>query len=525
MVTSQDAMASAEEVEPELVVSFTEDPIVADVASLVASMEPIDPSILRATRAWRVLQCFGAALRGTNRDLYERSFPVSSIQVFWSHSWHGNNYMKRLLLILLYSGPAAAIAATISALLMMSLHIAGVLPGLPRASILPLDEGLELVFAPWCLLTAGVVFAVVLVLWRSNRLVFLDQVCIHQTDAELKDNGILSLGAFLKYSEQFLLVWDSTYAGRLYCLLELAAFLTSHERPQDKVTVRLTAMAPCILGLGLAMWASMLHWVLVEEHTPFETVALVLSRWLSVYIAASYLREHYRTTEVMLKQLADFTVQGAQCHCCNDEASCIAEVCDRAVITRCIRIWYGSVEAFEVTVRTHVRRMLYRQLGGLLFPYRWQVLGALPLFWGFADLIAARGRAGNWKAAAIFFLASLTWCFLLLPTVFQVALLLAKYFRAEESGVWRDRLKSTVVALVVALLSFLGNWTALLVADVFSASLWMGGSAMLFGISWLALQFQAGQSAQMLDAIGKDVGESSAASVAGKPPHELAASR
>ena len=275
---------------------------------------------------------------------------------------------------------------------------------------------------------------------------------IHQTDAELKDNGILSLGAFLKYSEQFLLVWDSTYAGRLYCLLELAAFLTSHERPQDKVTVRLTAMAPCILGLGLAMWASMLHWVLVEEHTAFETVALVLSRWLSVYIAASYLREHYRTTEVMLKQLADFTVQGAQCHCCNDEASCIAKVCDRAVITRCIRIWYLSVEAFEVTVRTHVRSMLYRQLGGLLFPYRWQVLGALPLFWGFADLIAARGRAGNWKAAAIFFLASLTWCFLLLPTVFQVALVLAKYFRAEESGVWRDRLKSTVVALVVALL-------------------------------------------------------------------------
>ena len=178
MVTSQDAMASAEEVEPELVVSFTEDPIVADVASLVASMEPIDPGILRATRAWRVLQCFGAALRGTNRDLYERSFPVSSIQVFWSHSWHGNNYMKRLLLILLYNGPAAAIAATISALLMMSLHIAGVLPGLPRASILPLDEGMELVFAPWCMLTAGVVFTVVLVLWRSNRLVFLDQVCV-----------------------------------------------------------------------------------------------------------------------------------------------------------------------------------------------------------------------------------------------------------------------------------------------------------------------------------------------------------
>ncbi|CAE7810910.1 unnamed protein product [Symbiodinium sp. CCMP2456] len=445
-------MASAEEVVPELVLSGTEDPTVAHVASLVARMEPIDPSILRATPAWLVLQSFGAALRGTNQDLYEWSFPVSSIQVFWSHSWHGNSYTKRLLLILLYNGPAAAMAATVAALLMMCLHIAGVLPGLSRAFTLPFDRGMELVFAPWCMLTAGVVFAVVLVLWRSSRLVFFDRVCIHQTDAELKDNGILSIGAFLKNSEQFLLVWDSTYASRLWCLLELAAFLTSHERPHDKVTVRLTAMAPCILGLGLGMWASVLHWILVEEHTPVETVALVLSRWLFFYISASYLREHYRNTEIMLKQLADFTVQGAHCHCCNGEESCNAGVCDRAVITRCIRIWYGSVEAFERTVRTHVRNMLYRQLGGLLFPYRWQLIGALPLFWGFADLIAARGRAGNWQMAAVMFLAGLTWCFLLLPTVFQVGLLLAKYFRAEQSGVWQDRLKSVVVALVVTLL-------------------------------------------------------------------------
>ncbi|CAE7456092.1 unnamed protein product [Symbiodinium sp. CCMP2592] len=329
----------------EVGLSDAEDPTVAHFASLVAKMEPIDPSILRATSAWRVLQSFGAALRWTNTDLYERSFPVSSIQVFWSHSWHGNNYMKRLLLILLYNGPAAAIAATISALLMM-----------------------------------------------------------------------------------------------------------------------LTAMAPCILGFGIALWASMLHWILVEEHTAFETLALVLSRWFCFYLAASYLREHYRNTEIMLKQLADFTVQGAHCHCCIDEESCTAEVCDRAVIARCIRIWYGSVEAFEATVRTHVRHMLYRQLGGLLFPYRWQVIGALPLFWGFADLIAARGRGGNWKVAGMLCLASLTWCFLLIPLVFQVALILARHFRREQSSVWQDRLKSVGVALVVTLL--LGSPGVLLVLFV-----------------------------------------------------------
>ena len=117
---------------------------VADlVASRVASMEPFDESFLRATPAWQVLRSFGAALRWTNRDLYDRSFPVSVIQVFWSHSWHGSNFMKRLLLLLLYNGPAAAIAASISVLLMFFLQIAGYLPGIIRVSRTPFDEGRE----------------------------------------------------------------------------------------------------------------------------------------------------------------------------------------------------------------------------------------------------------------------------------------------------------------------------------------------------------------------------------------------
>ncbi|OLQ10849.1 hypothetical protein AK812_SmicGene5409 [Symbiodinium microadriaticum] len=112
----------------------------------------------------KVLQSFGAAFRRTDVDLYEWSFPVGSIQVFWSHSWHGDKYMKSLLLLLLYNGPAAAIAATISALLMMCLQIAGFLPGLRRVGKSALDQGVTMEFGPWCTATAGLVFLVVLLL-------------------------------------------------------------------------------------------------------------------------------------------------------------------------------------------------------------------------------------------------------------------------------------------------------------------------------------------------------------------------
>ena len=69
--------------------------------------------------------------------------------------------------------------------------------------------------------------------------VYYENRGISQHNKHLKTAGILSLGAFLKQSEQFLLVWDNTYASRLWCILELAAFLKSHEHQEHKVQIRL----------------------------------------------------------------------------------------------------------------------------------------------------------------------------------------------------------------------------------------------------------------------------------------------
>ena len=101
------------------------------ITHFLTKMEPTGPGILRATRACNVLRSGGLRLlRPRQRpDLFEFSVPVSKIDEFWSHSWHGQKYLKALLLLLLYNGPAAMIIATLSAFLMMCLHTAELLPG------------------------------------------------------------------------------------------------------------------------------------------------------------------------------------------------------------------------------------------------------------------------------------------------------------------------------------------------------------------------------------------------------------
>ena len=360
-------MAGAREVEPQFL-GDDEHPMVAHLANRVASMEPADRSILRATPAWKVLQSFGAAFRWTDVDLYVWSFPV------WFHS----SFLEpQLAWRQVHEEPVAAFAVQRACSSNRCHHLgfaddvfadcrvpAGRAASGQNTTRSRSDHGVcSVVYGDGRSYFPGRSSA------RETRsLVFLDQVCINQKNTEHKAKGIMSIGAFLKYSEKLLVVWDKTYAGRLWCMLELAAFLRSHEAPDDKVIIRPTAMAPCILGFGFAIWASTIHFILVSEQTPADTLVLFVTRWFFFYLAASYLREHYRDTESMLKQLSDFTVQGARCHCCNDGEACNASVCDRAIMSRCLRSWYGSVDAFEATVRTHVRTMLYRQLGGMLFP-------------------------------------------------------------------------------------------------------------------------------------------------------------
>jgi hypothetical protein len=46
-------------------------------------------------------------------------------------------------------------------------------------------------------------------------MVFLDKMCIHQTNMPLKQQGIDGLGTFVKHSEKLLVLWSRRYFNRL----------------------------------------------------------------------------------------------------------------------------------------------------------------------------------------------------------------------------------------------------------------------------------------------------------------------
>eukprot|EP00438_Fugacium_kawagutii_P017390 Skav217992 [mRNA] locus=scaffold3329:157987:158532:- [translate_table: standard] len=64
--------------------------------------------------------------------------------------------------------------------------------------------------------------------------------------------------------------------------------------------------------------------------------------------------------------------------------------CDREILRKCVRCWFGSVQDFEHLVQTRVRKALSAHLGGHFCPYPLVAFLGLPLLWSQMDFAAAR---------------------------------------------------------------------------------------------------------------------------------------
>ena len=252
----------------------------SEVANLFARMEITRPEVLRVTRAHQAFQGFSSALRpGTQEDFYHKSFASEQISSFWSHSWHGEHRTKILTLLMMHNGPASIVVGCFTAFAMMMLFCLGVLPGWARNS----NEG-HVLYSTWAIGGGIVTTVMIFLLWRSQRLVFLDRICINQHDADLKRASIYSLGGIVGRSQEMLVLWDSTWSDRLWCQFEFSAFLKKRSDEQVLV-IRPTFLGPCscVVFIGISFLTSpSTTWPSEVRYLPFLGYPVSFFWWFCV---------------------------------------------------------------------------------------------------------------------------------------------------------------------------------------------------------------------------------------------------
>ena len=108
---------------------------------------------------------------------------------------------------------------------------------------------------------------------RGSPSLWLDKLCVHQTDLDMKMDQIAALPVFVANSANMLVVWDETYFDRLWCNLELATF--ARYGGTAKVTVLPTWLAPWLLCSIFLDLVSATIFEILERVFPGWTVALV----------------------------------------------------------------------------------------------------------------------------------------------------------------------------------------------------------------------------------------------------------
>ena len=432
---------ATEECEPMSIFGFTTTTGQLDwqqIAPRISAMKVTNADFLRATFASSILQCFGRSL--FLRDAYKYSFKTLSIDQYWSHSWADKSWKKILVLLWLNNGLLALISGTLAAAAMMPLFSLGFLPAIP-GNLWKDEAEAETVVSLWCLVAGLVVFLLVLLLARPRKMVFVDKVCLNEGDGQMKQEGMLNMGACLKHSKSLLVLWEKSYAQQLISIFELATFLKCHEGEKTHLDIRPTMLAPFFLVnfFGSAFIA------LAQIFVPFDhdwTIFVVAACFTPYFMACGWLLLRYFASVQGLKdQLNHFGVDDAVCPCClcghrvpgtvagAENSTC---QCDRKIILECINVWFGSIEEFERFVSSKVARAFSQRLGNFLCQYWMVVVLSAPIFWAHLDLIAVSLARTDYLAASSLAVTAFTWWLGILPAAYVLFIaLVAKSQRRQ----------------------------------------------------------------------------------------------
>ncbi|CAE7767980.1 unnamed protein product, partial [Symbiodinium necroappetens] len=386
-------------------------------------MQPTRPEILRAVPTYHLVAWLGRVFWARkDRSFFSLSKVTQDYDEFLSHSWQVAVWKKVLLLLVIKNGLASVVVGT------------DFLPGFPK-----LGEK----WSCWCS-SVGLILAVfTLAFWRPRGSIFVDRVCINQFDPRMRAEGIVNIGAVLSVSKSLLVLFDDSYADRLWCLFEMAAFLKAHPAAAEKPYI--LQVKPILLGFiacttCLAAFVGGFFAVFNPFYDLFRFWGVLLAFGAAegmFLVHAS--RKYYRSLEAIESQLQDFRLRHAECWCCSvnhihPASGMPIEVCDREIVSQCVTSWFGSEQEFDESVRKKVREKKKRSF--------------VPVWWPWMDYLAVYSQEGNQFLVPYFVIRFLGFWLFCMPLVATVGIFFARCLRRKAQWICTELFMDALVCVL-----------------------------------------------------------------------------
>jgi len=353
----------------------------------VESKPTAAPSWQRAVSNATLMDCasrhFGSNKAGERE--YALSFPCEEYTHFVSHSWRAPRHLKYVALLFRFSLIPALIAAHAVALTGSVLFALEVLPPVAHLATWGALGSKSSPCAYWAQLLAFPTFCATLVSyhrvrdalerrvsWLRRSAAFLDKLCIHQTDAKLRQLGIDALGVYLQNSRAMLMLWSPEYFTRLWCCFELGVFLKAMDEGEAKRRLEVLPLFSAAQAFWLALMLYLFAWSfnLSVDFLQMDAFAGVVTLLVAIsvgLIGAHHVREFCYARTKLEQQTANFSISKAEC----------AVEADRKLVTTVLATLYRAdsspevpdsspFELFEELIRTKVTCTVKRSLSSVL---------------------------------------------------------------------------------------------------------------------------------------------------------------
>ncbi|OLQ13266.1 hypothetical protein AK812_SmicGene2758 [Symbiodinium microadriaticum] len=379
-----------------------------------------------------------AQVREACASAFREREKVRQVDVFISHNWGARRWVKFLAMCFFLNLGMAVKATLASALIVAAcmLLAAGSVTGLggdplvmPLLGYLPMSI-FFLVFFFGQTITGG----------HWSPTLWLDKLCVLQTDECMKAKAISAFPVFLAHSNQMLVLWDDDYFERMWCNLELATFTGFSAQRTQKVEFVPMWLAPWLLAFILTDLVSvsalrvisniisepsvvsegfaacdylLMHTLGTDSPEARFFVYYVLicvvscvSYYLTAIPAVVAVLSKMRKHSFMLEQMADFDIRAAKCTLESDRRLVekrIGELLARrkAAVTddgsgglnTCLMMDHQNIEpldCFNAYVRGPLKQAVLEKIGdGMHVPYHLCLVASLPMaLFSLVDLLS-----------------------------------------------------------------------------------------------------------------------------------------
>ena len=287
----------------------------------------------------------------------------------------------------------------------------------------------EMFASAWCTVAFALGYCFTVLVWQDLCWVksrfgpphvaagaFLDKLCVHQTDEDRKRRGIESFGGFLIDSDEMVVLWDSTYLTRLWCVFEIATFLSLNEQGFFSIVpialyaaeFYVTIFSICTYISFMVLLATGTLGYVADLFARFAGAPDMLTVFLTTAIAFWPLctgamwawRSFARSRHQIASQMQEFSLRTSDCF---DDR-------DREYVSAIVAGIYGSESEFEEFARQVLKNKFHRSLGPTFrlpvgFIFR---ASCVPLFMCMLDVVFCfRDGSSEFRLRGIFWALAL----------------------------------------------------------------------------------------------------------------------